>query len=76
MQAGLLESILLQALESPRGLCVKTSSVPDLKRLLYAARAKLRESGNIRFDSLSLVISPRFPEEELWILKGVPDSEK
>jgi hypothetical protein len=59
-----LQSLMFQALTSPFGIEVRTSSPEQLRQKLYAAR-KL----DATFAGLSFIIPPTNPESILWIIK-------
>jgi len=57
-------AILTQALGSPHGLAVKTTSPERLRVKLYNAKRKHLPT----YDSLSFVFSPTDPNNTLWII--------
>ena len=57
------------ALNSPLGVCLRTSDPERLRQRLYAAR---REAADPQLDSISVAISPT-AEDEVWLVKRKPN---
>lgn len=64
-------SILFRALASDHGLVVETSDPNLLRQQLY----KIRREDMSSFGTLSFVISPARPDNELWIVKNAQTEE-
>jgi len=57
-------SLLFEAINSPRGIELRTSDPEFLRQKLYQAR-----KADPLFATLSFVISPTSPKDSLWIIK-------
>jgi hypothetical protein len=67
-------AILNEAAASQSGIAVATADLQaaqNLRRRLYAERARLRRSGAKQFDALSIVIKSvaGSPQREVWVLR-------
>ena len=69
MDKAELESILWQAVNSPRGLLIKTSDREAFKRRVYAYIGKAKEQGIEAFSNLALKRSPTDSQAILLIKK-------
>ena len=67
-----MDSLLYEALASDFGIKVLTAEPLVLRARLYVERKK-----QPIFESLSFVLSPTDPDNELWIVKkSVPDEQE
>lgn len=56
-------------------LCSSAEAADKLRRLLYVKRAEAREGGDVRFDCLSMSLSPH-AGEILYIYKESSDEQE
>lgn len=59
-----------QAAASPRGIVLAVSDVSIAKQRLYQARSKANDPS---LSGISVRTSPVLKDEELWLIKQVPD---